>query len=322
MENGRSVRLKCSRYIACQCTDCVRIPGAATPLYTISNTRNREHANSHTIPVKPNNIPSLLSVATGILIISITWLTATTSRASDLQREQRLADQIVEAILDGEPVTLTANDHDFLGIYTEAETASASAAAIILHGRGMHPDWAQVAGPLRIALPEQGWSTLSLQMPVLAKDASFYDYEAVFPEAGPRIDAAIEYLRAQGIQHIVLIAHSCGVHMSMSWLEQQGSDDIDAYIGIGMGATDYQQPMRKAFPFNRIKVPLLNVYGSEDYPAVQKQVLALDPLLADMHPHSRQIRIDGAGHYFDDYNDELVATITAWLATLVTKEQK
>jgi len=270
--------------------------------------------------VKPNNILSLLPVATGILIISATLLAAATSRASDLAREQRLADQIVESILDGEPVTLRANNHDFLGIYTESVNDPAQGAAIILHGRGMHPDWSQVAGPLRIELPEQGWSTLSLQMPVLAKDASFYDYEPLFPEAAPRIDAGIRYLRQQGAERIVLIAHSCGVHMSMAWLEQQGSGDIDAYIGIGMGATDYQQPMRKAFPFARIEVPLLNIYGSEDYPAVQRQAKTLAPMLADIHPASRQIRIDGADHYFDDNNEELSAAITDWLATLIAKD--
>ena len=292
----------------------------ASPCILLTNARNHEPANSHTIPVKPNNILSLLPAATGILIISATILTTTASRASDLQREQRLADEIVEAILDGEPITLSADNHDFLGIYTEPGTQPAQGAAIILHGRGMHPDWAQVAGPLRIALPEQGWSTLSLQMPVLAKDASFYDYETVFPEAAPRISAAIAYLREQGLERIVLIAHSCGVHMSMAWLEQQGSGDIDAYIGIGMGATDYQQPMRKPFPFNRIEVPLLNVYGSEDYPAVQRQVETLAPLLAGIHPDSRQIRIDGADHYFDGYNEELAASIAAWLATLPPAE--
>jgi hypothetical protein len=297
-----------------------RFPGQSPSCILLTHARNREHANSHTIPVKPNNILSLLPAVTGILIISTALLTATASRASDLQREQRLADEIVEAILDGDPVTLTANAHEFLGIYTESVTEPALGAAIILHGRGMHPDWAQVTGPLRIALPEQGWSTLALQMPVLEKDASFYDYEAVFPEAGPRIDAGIEYLRAQGIQRIALIAHSCGVHMSMAWLEQQGSGDIDAYIGIGMGATDYQQPMRKPFPFNRVGVPLLNVYGSEDYPAVQRQAETLAPLLADIHPDSRQTRINGADHYFDGYNEELAASISAWLATLVTKE--
>jgi pimeloyl-ACP methyl ester carboxylesterase len=264
--------------------------------------------------VKPNNILSLLPVATIILIISSAL--PGPAAASDLAREQRLAEQTVDAILDGEPVMLTAGEHAFLGIYTEAVATPVRGAAIILHGRGMHPDWTQVAGPLRIELPEQGWSTLSLQMPVLAKDASYYDYEAVFPEAIPRINTGISYLRKQGIHRIVLIAHSCGVHMSMAWLKQQGSDDIAAYIGIGMGATDYRQPLRKPFPYGEIQVPLLHVYGSEDYPAVLRQADTLQAVLADINPQSAQIRITGADHYFDDYNEELVAAISGWLATL------
>ena len=269
--------------------------------------------------MNPNNILSLLPVATIILIISSAL--PGNAPASDLAREQRLAEQTVEAILDGEPVMLKTDGHAFLGIYTEAVTEPAQDAAIILHGRGMHPDWAQVAGPLRIGLPEQGWSTLSLQMPVLGKEASYYDYAAVFPEATPRINAGISYLQEQGIQRIVLIAHSCGVHMSMAWLEQQGSHDIAAYIGIGMGATDYQQPMRKPFPFEKIQVPLLNIYGSEDYPAVLRQADALEPVLADINPASAQIRVAGADHYFDGYNEELVAAITGWLATLPTSDR-
>jgi len=321
MENGRSVRLKCSRYISCflqpvtavgyleqtRLHPCYILPGSAI---------SPEHPDSRTIPVMPNNILSLLPVATVILIISTTLPGAGTSQAADLEREQRLADEIVEAILDGEPVMLTADGHEFLGIYTPAESEPEHGAAIILHGRGMHPDWAQIVNPLRVELPARGWSTLSLQMPVLEKDASFYEYVEILPEAIPRITAAIRYLQAQGSKHITLIAHSCGVHMSMAWVEQHGTAGIDAYIGIGMGATDYQQPMRKPFPFGKIRVPLLNIVGSEDYPAVQRQAKALESLLNDLPPGSAQVRIEGAGHYFDNQNEALVEAVIDWLETL------
>ena len=59
-------------------------------------------------------------------------------------------------ILDGEPVMLEAGGHAFPGVYTDAVTKPVQYAAIILHGRGMHPDWTQLAGPLRIGSPEQG----------------------------------------------------------------------------------------------------------------------------------------------------------------------
>ena len=36
--------------------------------------------------------------------------------------------------------------------------------------------------------------------------------------------------------------------MVMAWIDAKRFRDIDAYIGIGMGATDYKQPMAKPMP--------------------------------------------------------------------------
>ena len=239
----------------------------------------------------------------------------------DLEREQRLADQIVDAILDGEPVYLTTPDKTrFLAIEMEAGTGPPRGAAIILHGRGMHPDWSQVAAPLRTGLPAHGWSTLSLQMPVLAKDAKYYDYLPVFPAAVPRIEAGIRHLRQQGIERIVLLAHSCSVHMSMTWVEAMGDSGIDAYIGIGMGATDYKQPMPNPFPLDKVGIPLLALYGSNDYPAVHRQAELITEMLPDLHPASAVQAVPGADHYFNDADEDLVNAVTTWLDTAVTPE--
>ena len=129
--------------------------------------------------MRPDNTVYLPPPAALLTIILATLLAACTGYAADLEREKRLAEQTVDAILDGEPVMLKAGNHEFLGIYTEAEPEVATGAAIILHGRGMHPDWTQVANPLRTGLPANGWATLSLQMPVLPKDATFYDYDVM-----------------------------------------------------------------------------------------------------------------------------------------------
>ncbi|MCP4390124.1 MAG: hypothetical protein GY802_17665, partial [Gammaproteobacteria bacterium] len=52
----------------------------------------------------------------------------------DFAREARLADEIVDVILDGDPEWLPANGREFLSIYTEADDSRA--AIVILHGRG------------------------------------------------------------------------------------------------------------------------------------------------------------------------------------------
>ena len=87
--------------------------------------------------------------------------------------------------------------------------------AVVIHGTGVHPNWADVIQPLRVGLTEQGWHTLSIQMPVLANEASHDDYTAVFPEAPARIDAAVRYLKKEmGVKRVVLIAHSLGSSMT------------------------------------------------------------------------------------------------------------
>lgn len=247
------------------------------------------------------------------------------ANAADLDREKRMAEEIVDSILDGDVVYLNANEHDFLSIYTEADTTQKTlrGTVIILHGRGFHPDWQDVISPLRVALTEQGWNTLSVQMPVLHKQAKYYDYVPVFAKAIPRIDAAIAYARKQLVadqadgNRVVLLAHSCGAHMAMAWLDTDSFESIDAYVGIGMGATDYQQPMKHPLPLSSIKVPVLDVYAENDFPAVLRMAEnRLSLIKAAGNQKSTQIMVPDTEHYFVDKGDELTQAINQWLQSL------
>jgi pimeloyl-ACP methyl ester carboxylesterase len=245
-----------------------------------------------------------------LLISSMTPLSA-----SDLSREKRMYDEIVDAILDGDVEMMEADGHEFLSIYTEAEAPKG--AVLILHGRGFHPDWADVVNPLRVGLAEQGWNTLSIQLPVLEKSAKYYDYVAVFDEAVPRIQKAIEFLQQRSNQKIIMLAHSCGVHMAMQYVRRQGEQDFDAFIGIGMGATDYKQPMLEPFPLEKIKKPLLDVFGGDDYPAVHRLAAIRAQQMPDEgNPKSRQIKIPEANHYFTDMGEPLLEVVVEWLDKL------
>jgi hypothetical protein len=233
----------------------------------------------------------------------------------DFAREGRLADEIVDLIFDGDPEWLEADGREFLSIFTEADDADIG--VIILHGRGFHPDWADTVNPLRVGLAENGYTTLSLQMPVLEKDAKYYDYVPIFSYAHPRIDAGIKFLHTNGYKKIVLLAHSCGVHMAMSWLRENGDGQIDAFIGLGMGATDYKQPMQQSFPLDQLSVPVLDLYGEGEYPAVigmaPARMLAIEVAGNQL---SAQIELADADHYFTDQDDALVDAVTLWLRSL------
>lgn len=235
----------------------------------------------------------------------------------DLEREQRLASEIADAIIDGEPIYLKADEHEFLAIAMEAETEPLKGGVIILHGRGYHPNWPHTVYPLRIGLPQNGWHSLSIQLPVLEKQAKYNDYVPIFPAAYPRIDAAIDYFKQQGIDRIVLIAHSCGAHMANSWLAQQNAPPIAAYVGIGMGATDYKQPMQEAFPFAKLKMPVLDIYGGNEYPAVKRLAPERLRLIQQAgNPKSAQQVVPDVDHYFTDAGEPLLEAVADWLDKL------
>ena len=260
------------------------------------------------------------SVSFKVVIFIVLLFSLSNVSASNLEREKRMADEIVDAIIDGDAVFLTANDHQFLSIYTEAETEKSKGTAIILHGRGFHPDWQDAINPLRVGLTETGWNTLSVQMPVLEKQAKYYDYLPLFPEAIPRIEAAIAYTREQmngESEKVVLIAHSCGAHMAMAWADVDSFESIDAYVGIGMGATDYKQPMKRPFPLDSIRVPMLDVYAENDYPAVLNMADdRLRLIKKAANKKSSQVIIEGADHYYVDKGDALTQAINRWLQSL------
>ena len=260
---------------------------------------------------------------TAILVfamVGILFATQTMSAQPDLAREQRMAEQIVDAIFDGEPFELEAQGNAFLAIHTETDADTPKGNVLILHGRGFHPDWATVVQPLRVGLVGHGWNTLSIQMPVLDKAAKYFDYVDIFDDAGPRIEAALAYLRENNDGPIVIVAHSCGSHMAQHWIHQGGEDALskfDAYVGIGMGATDYRQPMVEPFALEKMKMPVLDVYGEEDYPAVLRMARERsDMIWRGANPKSRQEMVPGAGHYFEEMGEELTDVIAQWLDTL------
>ena len=232
----------------------------------------------------------------------------------DYEREARLAQEAEAGLFEGDAVYLNDGNRNFLSLYSEASASSFEGAVILLHGRGFHPDWVQVAGPLREGFGELGITTLSLQMPVLAKNSKYYEYLEIIPQSFPRIEAGIDFLRSKGYQWIAVVAHSCSVHMTMAWIGEFGDNAIDAYVGIGMEATDYGQPMLERFPLERMSIPVLDVYGSEDYPAVIKGAeRRISEIESAGNPQSMQIKIEGPDHFFEDYENELVTTVGEWI---------
>lgn len=227
--------------------------------------------------------------------------------------------EIIDYIMIGDAVMLTdaVADHDFLSIYTPSVIKPVKGAIIIMHGRGHHPDWPELVHPLRTGLPEFGWNTLSIQTPVLSNDASFYDYLDITAEFHPRINAAIKFLQQHKIKNIILLAHSCSVHMAVDWLHEHPNSGVNAFIGVGMGSSDAGQPMREPFPLQDIKIPVLDIRGEDDYPAVIMQAPNRWKRIQQAgNKKSAQQIVENSDHYFTARGDALLVKIVEWLNTL------
>ncbi len=221
---------------------------------------------------------------------------------ADYAREKRWADEITPAILVGDPVQLVNPDgRSFLGIY--APNMKALAGVIVVHGLGVHPDWGLI-NPLRSTLAEQGYATLSIQMPVLASDAPGSKYPPTFPEAADRIAVAVKYLRGKGHTKIAIVSHSLGARMSNVYLNRSDTPAINAFVAIGLSG-EYTRP-------ETFKAPVLDLMGEKDLPAVLDAAAARAGAIRRIRG-SAQVSIAGADHFFSGKETDLVGAVKLFL---------
>lgn len=253
------------------------------------------------------------------LIILLFCLIAPAMQASDLAKEKRWADQIVDSLITGDAEWLTVDGLKVLAIFTPSEIEPARGAAIILHGIGVHPDWPDVIHPLRTRLPEAGWATLSLQMPILPNEASGIDYLPLLAEVPPRIDAAINFLRAQGINNNVIIAHSLGTVMTSYYLNRRPASTLRAYIGISMTEIENNSHMSNVVMLKSVTTPLLDIYGSLDESHVRNYAQQRQQSAASANNQAyRQIVIKDANHFYNGKDDVLLEVIQDWISNYAT----
>jgi pimeloyl-ACP methyl ester carboxylesterase len=249
------------------------------------------------------------------LCLFISGLVSSALQASDILKEQAWAAQLKEQLVVGQPLEIRAGQQSFFAIHTPAEGKLKRGGVILLHGLGAHPDWPDVISPLRKALPESGWATLSIQLPVWPNGAEFKDYPPLFPEAKARISAAVQHLQQQGLLNITLVGHSLGAAMGAHFLAEKapGSEAIRTFVGIGMN----QAPGTVAHTpdaLSKITIPVLDLYGAQDLDGVQVSAKAR-ALAANQANNSgyRQTVIPGADHFFRGLDTTLTRRVSAWL---------
>ena len=226
--------------------------------------------------------------------------------AQDYEREARWAKETLATLVVGEAVQIEQkNGHRFLALYTAAATPRG--AVIIAHGRGWGPDF-ELYGVLRTALAEAGYSTLSIQLPVLLGTAKIGDYLPMFPDSTERFTLAAQWLHAKGYKKVAIVSHSLGATMANQYLITTPNPAVDAWVFISIinGLED----------MFRIKIPVLDVFGTLDwqvtrYGAEERRAQIL------RNAGSGQVIVQGAEHFFEQQTDELTQVIASFLGQVL-----
>ena len=250
-----------------------------------------------------NNLSRFVAACVALFAL---WVATPVLAQADYAREKRWADEITPAILVGDPVYLALKSgHTFLAIHSpQLPQAKARAGVIVVHGMGVHPDWGLI-NPLRSQLAEQGYATLSVQMPVLAADVKAESYPALFPEAAERLQAAVIFLREKGHRKVAIVSHSMGARMANHFLAGGGAGEIDAWVAVGISTGVYLQS-------ETFKAPVLDIYGEKDFPLVLQNTARRAAAIKRIRG-SGQVSVAGADHYFNGSEIELVRHVKRFL---------
>jgi pimeloyl-ACP methyl ester carboxylesterase len=236
------------------------------------------------------------------LVFSLSISFSENSKAQDYAREKRWADEIQASLMVGDAVWLKQkNGHAFLSLLIEPKTPKA--AVIVAHGRGWSPDF-ELYGTLRTRLAEMGYTTLSVQMPVLPSTAILGLYVPLYPDARERFQLAVDFLKSKGHKSIAIVSHSLGATMANQYLIRSDETAVKAWVFIGI-----LQGLEEMY---RIKIPVLDIFGERDWDVTRWGAEERKAQIERV-PGSAQVMVPKATHFFEGREEDLLKPIAGFL---------
>lgn len=236
----------------------------------------------------------------------------------DRAAEQRLAALLRVRLDDREIVELGPDEQPFIALYRRQTLPAAKGAVVILHDAADQPDARAVIGPLRRQFPAAGWSTLALQMPLLAAETPLAQWAGLLPVAQQRVQAAVEFLRAEQEANIVLIGHGTGALAALACCGSGQIKSVAAVVAISLPSGALLTPPRDVLQeLESLQLPFLDVYASRDVDDVlstgPERLIVLQPAVSA----HRQIVIEGADQWYAGVELRLAKLIRGWMESLL-----
>lgn len=238
----------------------------------------------------------------------------------DAARELAYATAMAETPRPGEVVWLGAEPEKYLALWMEQTAGRPRGAVLLLHDAGRNADWPDVISPLRVGLPAAGWSTLSIQLPVLSRDAPLDAYAGTVDAASTRLALALAYLSGRKVDNIALVGYGVGativLRRAVAAEPVPGISGVVLISAVPLPGDDIVAAVEK------LTLPLLDIDAASDLPAI----LALTERKRGAARRAgieryRYRRVEGASHDYEGQGDQLLAIVRSWLERIAPRGQ-
>jgi pimeloyl-ACP methyl ester carboxylesterase len=118
------------------------------------------------------------------------------------------------------------------------------------------------------------------------------------------------------VRRVVVLGHGLGALMAVEWLAKDRPPKVvKALVTVGLSADLKGSGSGALGALAGIHLPVLDIFGSDDLPAVRGTARARLAAARRAGNHKyRQVQVEGADHFFHDQDDELVGRVRAWIA--------
>ena len=239
--------------------------------------------------------------------------------APDTAREKAIADALISRVRPDQAVWLDADGTKVLALYDDDTKGKPRGTAIILHGIEASPDMNGIVHVLRIGLPDRGWSTLAVQLPVLPPGSPPTAYAGTLAGADKRLQAAMAYLKTKQAGPIVLVGYELGAVLALRGAGQAG---VAAVVALDVSSSDVAVPPAEVnAALEKARVPVLDLYGSVDSPA---RLNLAPPRAASARKAGntgfRQEPLAGADDRFTGMAPLVMRRVSAWLDKVIAAQ--
>lgn len=259
----------------------------------------------------------------------------------------------IQPIIGFQPLTVAGQEIN--ATFLEETLGEPHGAIVLFHDQGEDLESRGIVTPLRHAMLQYGWSTLSVSLDYpfilnillgiepetdvstasasipaakdevtstentdVAKVEVKQDQIAPLPPITntQRIEAALELLKAKGIKRIIFLGHGTGGIVAIDILATI-TTPISALILVGTPT------LAKNGEFKTFNQPILDIYGDQDLQDVSAAVKDRKLVMKrndNIRYTSREII--GANHVFYGLEPMLISTVRGWLHATFVKQEK